>query len=329
VNGRTLIVLVLGSACVGALKADSVVCSVSSGMGPLVTQSSCNQSFVSNDFMNWGAPVSSGGLGEALSPPSDLGPALVTTQLGVGISVTSNEMLERADNTDLAWDAGLNEWVAPTVGNGFAENINTFMGNFDAPSMPTYAGNNGPAYGPNNYPYQFGDPLLGAVPGQYANPGPFVGLPLLTQPIMTFSFNQPLYGVAFRVSSETNPDFTAVLDAYDSSGDLLGVYQVNDTGDGGICSSLSNASGPVPCNGAPIMQFYDPEGRIASVVLTLEGDTGEYVDGLSLLDGPQQTGAPEPASAALIGGGLIILALASRRFSAARTGLRRIARQTN
>lgn len=304
--------------CVAGLRADSVICSLAAGSGPLVTQSGCNQSFVANDFMNWGAPVGQGGLGEAISPPSNQIPVNVTSEFGVGISVSSNMEMQRADNTEYAWDASTSQWVLPTVANGFAESINTFMGNFGAPSMPTYTGTtNQPAYGPDNYPYQFGDPLLAALPGQIASPGPFGGSGPVSSPDLVFTFNAPLFGIAFRVSSAANQNFSAVLDAYDSSNNLLGRYEVDDIGDGGICTTLSNTSGPVPCNSAPLIQFYDPEGRIANVVLTMNGDpNGMYVDGISLLS--SDVGAPEPKSTILIGAGLILFALVSRRYSRSR-----------
>ncbi|MGO9262155.1 MAG: hypothetical protein ACLQU1_38515 [Bryobacteraceae bacterium] len=247
--------------------------------------------------------MSSGGLGEAINPTaSNLGQSVnVTSADGVQIGVTTNLTLERADNTDYAWDGSA--WVSPTTANGFP-GINTFGGQFNAPSYDTGTA----PYGPNNYPYQFGDPLLGAVGTGSSNAE------------MTFSFNQLLDGVAFQVSSATNADFIATLDAYDSSGDLLGVYQLdtNGTGVGGTCATLTNIP-PVPCNDAPVIQFYDPDGRIASVVLAVNDNTGLFVDGLSLMNDPPN-GAPEPEPAPLIGGGLIVLALIAKRVSRARQG---------
>ncbi len=310
---QTLKVLALFAGCVGGLEASSAICSSGPTTSTLVN-TPCAQIFTANDFLNWGAPVSDGGLGEAIDPgATNLDTVDVTSNLGVGIDVTSDQTLERADNTALAWDASTSKWVMPTMANGFSSTINTFAGQFGAPSCeqsgPVCQINN-PPYGPDNYPYQFGDPLLGAVGSKDGDAD------------MTFNFTQGLYGVAFEVSSKTAANFIATLDAYDSSGNLLGVYQVNSTGGGGVCNSLTGflTGGPTPCNDAPLIQFYDPEGRIASVVLTVNDDTGAYVDGLSMDDAPllSDTGAPEPHTAPLIGIGLICLILAGRRVSRSR-----------
>jgi hypothetical protein len=250
--------------------------------------------------LNFGAPVSGGGLGEAILPAAaNLGTsANVTSSLGdVAINIVSNLPMERADNTTYAWDSSTSSWVYPTFAN-FGESINTFSGQFNAPSS-----NTPPPYGPNNYPYKFGDPLLGAVGSAEDS----------TQMILSFSHS--IYGVAFEVSSASNPNFLGTLDAYDNSGVLLGEFEVDATGLGGVCSTLNNTAGPVPCNDAPTIQFYDLEERIASVVLTVNDNGGLFIDELSLATG---AGAPEPESASLIGGGLIILALAAKRLSRAR-----------
>lgn len=271
--------------------------------------------------MNWGAPVANGGLGEAVNPPSSLGQPVDTTAAGGGswavdeqIATTSNMMVERADNTAFAWDAAISQWVFPTFlvyGSGSPNSITTFAGHFNAPS---YESSTSPYGAPSNY-YggvgQFGDPLLGAV----ANPqAPQADAQ------MTFDFSQALYGVAFQVSnaSGTNTDFIATLDAYDGSGNLIGVYQVNTngTGDGGACPGLINPllpptySDPSPCNNAPVIQFYDPEGRVKSVVLTVNDTQGLYVDGMYL-----DVSTPDPGPAPLIGGGLVILALLAKRLN--------------
>jgi hypothetical protein len=298
---RALVVLALSLGCVGGLKASSVLCMAGGGGGSLAS-TTCGQTFTASDFLNWGAPVGSGGLGEAVDPgATNLGSVVtVTSPLDVGIDVTSNMTLERADNTYFAWiDTGTNSWEVPP-------NINTFDGQFNAPSTPSLT----PPYGPNNYPYQYGDPLLGAVGNDYSS-----------TPEMTLSFSSPLYGVAFEVSSKNNPNFIATLTAYGPSGGELGVYQINTngTGLGGYCPGLLDpysGGNPVPCNDAPTIQFYDPEGRIASVVLTVNDPTGFFIDELGLDE--NDTSTPEPGSAALIGVGLIGLALVAKRASRVR-----------
>jgi hypothetical protein len=308
VHMRTLLVLVLSIGCVGGLRASSVICSTGPTSTSLIS-TACGQTFTANEFVNWGAPVSAGGLGQALDPPPNLGqPAMVTASYsnglptGEAIEVNSNMTLERFDNTTYAWDATLNEWVSPTLvefGTGSSESINTFAGQFDAPDLETSSA----PYGPNNLQNPFGDNLLGAVPTAPSSNAE-----------MIFTFTQPLYGVAFEVSSAKNANFIATLDAYNSTGGLIGVYQVSGTGDGGICATLNNSAGPVPCNDAPVIEFYDPEGKIASVILTVNDTSGLLVDSLSL-DSGTLTGTPESNTAPLIGIGLIVLALAAKRTS--------------
>jgi hypothetical protein len=290
--------------------------------GTTLVTTACGQTFVSNEILNWGAPTASGGLGEATSAPLSPGQVVdVTAQPTTGafagdqIGVTSTMSIERADNTSYAWDqlayGGEGAWEFPTyIENEMGSNvsINTFAGNFNAPNLQTTS----PAYGPQNLQYQFGDQLLGAV----ATPGSNVG-----NAQMTFTFAQTLYGLAFQVSSATNPDFIATLDAYDSSGNLIGVYQLNtnQTGVGGVCAGLNdplpspNTINPVVCNDAAVIQFYDPEGNIKSVVLTVNDTTGLFIDQLSM-----DADAPDPGTAPLIGGGLLVLALAAKRLSKAR-----------
>jgi hypothetical protein len=298
------------------LQASSAICSMAPTPTSTFTTTACGQMFTANDFLNWGAPVNSGGLGQAIDPSAtDIGTSadVTTPNFGVGIDVTADnpdDNLVRADNTAYAWDATSHQWVYPTIATGFSNTINTFAGQFNAPScqQPTTTCEvSTPPYGPYDYPYQFGDPLLGSV-GRSGDAE------------MTFSFTQGLYGVAFEVSSKTAANFIATLDAYDSSGDLLGVYQVNATGSGGVCNTLTGflMGGPTPCNDAPLIQFYDPDGRIASVVLTVN-DTGAYVDEMSLdVSSFSDASTPEPQTAPLIGLGLIVIALAARRVTRSR-----------
>jgi len=265
--------------------------------------------FVANDFLNWGAPVGSGGLGEAISPGAqNLGTSVDVTSTGNNqFEVSSNVTLERADNTTYAWDSAMSKWVSPTMAN-FGENINTFNGHFDAPSCVSQPKclTSVPPYGPGNYPYQFGDPLLGAVG--------------TTDPVLTFAFSHLVEGVAFEISAKTQASFIASLAAYDSQGNLLGVYQINTNSGGGICSGLNSQFNPTPCNDAPLIQFYDPEARIASVVLTANDPNGLFVDQVELfststLSGLGSTDAPDPATATLIGVGLVVLAIGGRRLT--------------
>lgn len=298
---RTLLMLALAGTCVSTLSASSVLCSTGPTAGSLVA-TSCAQAFTSTDFLNWGAPVWEGGLGEAYLPGATEIDQLATvaTNNGLIIDASTNMGLVRADNTVYSWDSATSRWVAPA-------NLNTFAGHFDAPSYQTSSA----PYGPNNLQSPYGDDLLGVTGGAF-DPG--------ADPSLTLMFSQTIYGVSFDVSSASSANFIATLDAYGSSGNLLGVYQVNSngTGVGGTCSGLSSTP-PVPCNNAPLIQFYDPEGRIATVVLTLNDTNGMYIDELGLTSfadpAPLDPGNPEPPSAPLIGAGLIVVALVAKHTS--------------
>ncbi len=290
VRKRTFLLLVLFT---GGLRASSVFCSEGPTAGTLVA-TGCSQAFVASDSLNWGAPIADGGLGGASLPGATVvgTSAFVDTPRGIVIDATTNFQLQRADTVD-AWNG--TAWVNATT----ADNINTFGGNFNAPSNPSTTA----PYGPNGYPYQFGDPLLGATGGSAGE-----------DPELTLNFSEPIYGIAFDVSSASNPNFIATLDAYNSLGTLLGVYQVNTngTGGGGTCSGLTPSPNPVPCNDAPLIQVFDTAGGIASVVLTVNDNSGLYIDQLELTTS-DSAATPEPKTAALIGVGLIILALAAKR----------------
>lgn len=311
-----LLLFLLGAGNVAGLKASSVICQTGSNVSSVVA-TPCGQTFVANELMNWGAPTGAGGLGEAYISRTGLSQPVSVMAQSLGgpnpaelIGVTSNMILERADNTAYAWDSATSSWETPTfieIGSNPFLPINTFAGHFNAPS---YESSTAP-YGPNNYPYWFGDPLLGAVARSSGGS---------SAADMTMTFSQALYGVSFEVGSSSRSDFVATLYAYGASGNLLGVYVVNTngTGVGGVCSGLSTLSpDPVPCNNAPVIQFDDPEGRIKSVVLTVNDTGGLFIDSmlLDVFGGSDPTSTPEPATAPLIGIGLIVLALAAKRTS--------------
>jgi len=195
-------------------------------------------------------------------------------------TISSNDQLQRADNTELAWNGS--SW-APAP---FVNSSNTyFAGHFGAPNTPT------------SQP-QYGDNLLGAI----APSGGDNGLPEIT-----LTFQQALSYVAFQVSSASNANFTAQLVAFNSLGNQIGTYQVMDTGAGGSCAGLSS-NPPQPCNDAPLIQFYDPTDSIASVeILMLNDDSGVYID--ELLVAP----VPEPVSSALAAIGIFFMLWAVRR----------------
>jgi hypothetical protein len=153
-----------------------------------------------------------------------------------------------------------------------------------------------------------GDNLLGAV----AAPGTSN-----VNTTVTLTFQQTLSFVEFQVSSQqgTNSNFTAELIAYDSGHNILGTYQVVDSGGGGLCPGLTNSAGPQPCNDAPYVQFYDPEDNIASVELIMNDTAGALLDTLSI------GSVPEPSSAALFAIGILLVLFAAKRGHLRRLGV--------
>jgi hypothetical protein len=316
VSGRLGLLLFLLGAGSAGLKASSVICQTGPSLSSLVT-ASCGQTFNANEFMNWGAPTSSGGLAEATTgryqvdnvTAQNLNGTESNDSIVVSSPLSSGALLEREDNTVYGWDSTNNSWQIPS--SFMYETIHTFAGNFNAPSYPTSTA----PYGPNNYPYQFGDPLLGDVPS--------AGSSATTNPTVTMKFADSLYGIAFEVSSASAQNFIATLDAYDVSGNLIGVYQVNSTGTGGTCAGLSTLSpNPTPCNDAATIEFYDPQGRIKSVALTVNDTSGLFIDTLELAT----ISTPEPDTAPLIGIGLIVLAMVAKRTSVWRRGPKEISK---
>jgi hypothetical protein len=243
--------------------ATSMICSMQMGnTGPFFSQT-CNQALnTPTSAMSWASvlPATSGMVPDPIS--GSIG--------GDSFAVSSNAGLEGLDNTALAWNGS--SWVPSFL----VSPATTFGGHFNSETTP-------PGPPPEGV---LGDHLLGAI----ANPG-------TTNPntTVTLTFAQTLTFVEFQVSSlqGTNANFTAELVAYDSSGHILGTYQVVDTGGGGQCVGLGNTAGPQPCNDAPYVQFYDPADRIASVELIMNDTAGALLDSLDVAG----TAVPEPSSA--------------------------------
>lgn len=230
-------------------------------------------------FLNWSA------LGPATTA-AIAGTVTADTSDNVAVTVGSNMLLQRQDNTQLAWSSSMSAWIPVVFANPGTVN---FPGHFNGPTTPGSA----PATG---------DSLLVATPPSGNSPG---------YASMTMSFSAPLYYVEFQVSSRgagnPNTDFIATLEAFDALGNEIGSYQIADTGAGGTCTGLSDAAGPVPCNDAPEIQFYDPDGRIRSVSLIVNDTTGAEINTLEI------AAIPEPAPAVLTGFGTLVLLFAARR----------------
>lgn len=276
---------------------------MASGTSTTFTNQSCSPVFTTpTDTLDWGTPVdgsifgpagsNTGGLGPASMPPwpADPGSTLNAGVGGIGVQITSNDELTRADNTELAWNG--TTWVPAFFTSAGADN-NYFFGHFNAPSSPSA-------------PAAFGDDLLGALayPGGQNAP-----------PTITMTFSTALEWVGFQVSSANSSNFTAELLAFNSSGQI-GTYMINSTGGGGFCPGLS-MSPPQPCADAPLIQFYDQNATITSVELVLLNDaSGVYIDSL-------EVAVPEPASFAYVAAAIFLLiALRSSSFTSASTWLR-------
>jgi hypothetical protein len=287
-------------------KASSVICSSATGTSNVFTNQSCSPLFTATSTLDWGSAVQGsvagaagsnlGGLGDAsvLTFPKAVGTTLNAAVDGDAFTIQSNDQLVRADNTAMAWSSTYNSWVPAA----FVNSNNIYQsGHFGAPTTPS------------SQP-QFGDNLLGALAPSGNSHG---------YPTITFTFAQALSYVAFQVSSAFQSNFTAELLAFDSHGSQLGIYKIQDTGDGGNCAGLSASTGPQPCNTAPLIQFYDPNTQISSVELVMLNDmSGVFIDSL------QVAPVPEPGTIGLMlfGTGCVFLVSRRRRGRGRSAGLR-------
>jgi hypothetical protein len=256
-------------------QASSLSCSLVGPDGSTVISTACvtqTQIFTS-DPVNWMTA-----LGPADQNPS-MGP-WSTSNNGVNITLSSVGLLQRAQNTVFAWDGS--GWTLPDF--VASEQVNTFQGNFGAPSSPTST----PA---------MGDALVGVN-------GPSS---------LTISFSAPVLSAGFMISSKTLANFTATLQAYDSSNNLLGTYSIVANGLGGVCAGLGNLNpNPQPCNDAPFLGFLGQtaQSQINTLVVSTNDTNGMFLDSLSVQD---SQAVPEPSVILLMGGGLCVIGLFRRR----------------
>ena len=68
----------------------------------------------------------------------------------------------------------------------------------------------------------------------------------------------------------------------------------------------------MPCNDAPYVGFYDPEGRIRSIYVSVFNHNGTTPVGFAI-DSLYLEPIPEPAVPLMIGGGLAAMALYRRK----------------
>ena len=259
-----------------------------------------------NDSLSWGAPTTQGGLGTATLgnklPVTTSGGVTATTQQGFGVGLQlapnysgASGYLVREDNAAYVWSSSLSRWLNQGIPN-VTPSLQLDPGHFNAPG-PT-----GPSVAGAGYGSPYGDQLV-----ELPNGGPLE---------LTF-LNQGVFGVWFRISSQSglvNTSFGASVEAFDSSGNVLGTYSINAGGSGGQCGApaagaqpatgLFVQTGPVPCNDAPYVGFYDPQGRIKSIYISVTDPTqnnnliGFAIDSLTVDE------VPEPSIPLMIGGGL-------------------------
>ena len=161
---------------------------------------------------------------------------------------------------------------------------------------------------------------------------------------LILTFNQPVFGVGFDISTIGEPNFKATITAYDADGNVLtngmsNLVSTAGSSNGGTCAAIvAIPSGPPPaaqCNDAPYLGFVlaNPSSTVyiqRIVITTTEaGNTQSilpfYIGSLdtgwldpSADDGGDPTDTPEPSATLLIGAGLALTALARKFRGAAR-----------
>ena len=265
-----------------------------------------------NDSLNWGEPAQVGNKLPVTTAGGPSGSVIATTQQGFGVGLQlapnysgASGYLVREDNAAYVWSTSLNRWLPQGIPN-VTPSLQLDPGHFNGPG-PT-----APVAGAG-YGSPYGDQLI-----ELPNGGPLE---------LTF-LNQGVFGVWFRISSQSglvNTNFGASVEAFDSSGNVLGTYSINAFGSGGQCGTPAGAqpatglfvqTGPVPCNDAPYVGFYDPQGRIKSIYISVTDPTqnnnliGFAIDSLMVDE------VPEPSIPLMIGGGLALFFLWKRWRSA-------------
>jgi hypothetical protein len=250
-----------------------------------------------DDFVDWMALGSAHANGynpaaNSGNPWQALSSGGMTVSLNTGPDFTGASNMQRVDNGYLY-----------NPGSGWApvplSLASMFTGHF----------NQVPNMGVGN---SYGDNLVGFT----GNQGP-----LLIQ------FSAPVYSVGFYISSKVSLSVDATVKAYSvlnpTSSDIpILSYRVTDTaggGSGGSCPGLSQTP-PVPCNDAPFLAIDGISQQFKSIVISSTDTRGFYIDTLYLGTTPGvsvEPDTPEPASALLIGGGLL-LGIASCKFRARR-----------
>jgi hypothetical protein len=259
------------------------------------------------DSLNWGAPTEATG-------PSGLGPALLVSN---SYQTTPEDPV--STRTATADDNQVSIQLAPNYQGGA-----TAVYRVDDAALEWT--------GSSWYPTVFANPAVAGFQGHFNSVGPAVPPPntppgdslieLTSGGPLELTFADSVSGVWFEIASlsgNANTLFVAEVQAFDGL-TPIGTYTLTESGaygSGGVCPSLANVP-PTPCDDAPYVGFYDPEGRITSIYISvfnpsnLAAPIGFAIDSLEI-DNAAVIGIPEPGMPLMIGGGLAALALYRRK----------------
>jgi hypothetical protein len=298
----SLMTVAAGSLCANPalnLTCNLTVTGVSVSSGVTGTNGCFQTSFINAsamDSLNWGASTMGSG-------QSGFGPAIYNNNLfdatvATRTATVNNDQIAvstggvgvtRVDDLAMFYEGPQTGWA-----NADQTNIAYFPGHFNSAS----AAQTSPG----------GDALIADSSGAPLE------LSLLGQ------VSEPLLGIWFQIASlsGTNSLFVAEVQAFDKNGNPIGTYMLTEGGSygsGGACNSLYALypSTPVPCNDSPYVGFYDPQGRISSVYISVF-NPGNFSTPIGFaIDALQIDEAPEPAIPLLIFGGLAAMALYYRK----------------
>lgn len=189
-------------------------------------------------------------------------------------------------------------WINPAGASGLPYK---FTGSFDSPPDTGFT-----TSGAGITVGTYGESLLGSF-----NPGSTGSF------LISTTTNTLLTSFGFRIAAVTSSNFNVTLNLF-SNPDGTGTEQtlvLNSLTGGGNCPSLSNTSGPVPCNNAPFL-YVSTTGQVRSFTIQTNDSTGFYIDSLDF------NVVPEPAPLLITGAALLGLAFVIRRKRAVRAASR-------